>query len=66
MRQWFRSDYWRRRPSGINGTRLTDGFPKREREGLSLFALSIIGEEGRAFQERLENAAFQLISENSL
>ena len=32
--------------------------PKREREGLSLFALSIIGEEGRAFQERLENAAF--------
>ena len=40
--------------------------PKREREGLSSFALSIIKEEGKAFQERLEHAAFQLISEFSL
>jgi hypothetical protein len=40
--------------------------PKREREGLSLFALSIMKEEGMAFQERLEHAVFRLINENSL
>ena len=40
--------------------------PEKEREGLFLFALSIMNVETKTFQERLENAAFRLISETSL
>jgi hypothetical protein len=39
---------------------------EKEREGLSLFALSITNVEAKTFQERLEHAASRLISETSL
>jgi hypothetical protein len=40
--------------------------PKRERESLSLFALTIMAVEGKTFQERLEEVAFRLIKEISI
>jgi hypothetical protein len=39
---------------------------KREREGLSLFTLSLMHIEEQTFQERLEDAALRLINETSL